>query len=144
MSKVYKYQEDINSISDFCECPRSDYFIFNEKAAFRFVFEDSEHPHNFLPPVKIKPKRYLDKNAIEKCEGLGLSLYGEKYGARQKYDELITNFKNFKKVIGTHIAVGNIKKEDGHITKEDEITHFDMYEFNNVELAQKFQVVEEL
>ncbi|TDN79358.1 hypothetical protein DET49_13821 [Salegentibacter sp. 24] len=144
MSNIYKYKEDIDEISQVCDCPNSEYFQFEEKTAFRFVFEDSEHPHNFLPPAKIKPKRYLDKSPTEVCEGLGLSLYGKKYGARQKFEELSATFKNFKKVIGTHLAKGNIVKEDGHITEEDEITHFDMYEFESADLAPKFKVIEEL
>ena len=144
MSKVYKYQSDLDAILLECQCPGSTYFVFEQKDAFRFVFEDTNHPNNFRPPLKINPTRYSSKEAFEKCEGLGLSLYGKKEGAIQRFQELIVTFKNFRKTIGTHIALGVINDEDGHITDEDEITHFDMYEFENIELGKKFVIVEEL
>lgn len=127
-----------------CQCPSSKYFTFGKKEAFRFVFEDASHPSNFLPPLKISPTRYTSKEAFEKCGGLGLSLYGKKEGAIQKFQELIPTFKNFRKIIGTHIAKGEINDEDGHITEEDDITHFDMYEFENIILDKKFVIIEEL
>jgi len=144
MNKVYKYQADFDAIAESCTCPGSEYFSFKEKEAFRFVFEDPNHPNNFVPPLKISPKRFLTKEAIEKCESLGLSLYGQKSGAINKFEELIVNFKNFKKVIGTHIAMGIVDENDGHITKEDEFTHFDMYEFAGSDLSRKFVIVDEL
>lgn len=144
MSKIYKYQSDIDNISKVCNCPETTFFSFNQKEAYRFVFEDSEHPNNFSPPLKINPKRYLTKDDIEKCQALGLSLYGKKSGAIEKFEELSLNFKKIKQVIGTHIAFGIITDDDGHITVEDEITHFDMYEFENSEINKKFEIIEEL
>lgn len=144
MTKNYKYQIDIDLISKECQCPTSEYFSFGEKEAFRFVFEDPDHPNNFLPPLKINPSRFLSKESMEKCHGLGLSLYGKKENAKKKFEELISTFKNFKKTIGTHIAKGIITDEDGHITKENKITHFDIYEFENVVLNEKFVIIEAL
>ncbi|WP_286827932.1 hypothetical protein [Maribacter sp. UBA4516] len=144
MRKEYKYQADIDEITKVCNCPNSEYFSFGEKEAFRFVFEDINHPNNFSPPAKIKPARYLSKSEREKCDGLGLSLYANKNGARNKFNELITTFKNFKKIIGTHIAIGTITDDDGHITPEDEITHFDLYEYTSSTIETKFNIIEEL
>jgi hypothetical protein len=144
MNKVYKYQTNFDEINNVCNCPQSEYFEYSEKESFRFVFSDNANPNNFLPPAKINPKRFLAKSELERCEALGLSMYGKKSGAIHKFNDLITTFKNFKKVIGTHIAIGIIEKEDGHITGEDEITHFDMYEFKDIDLSKKFNIIEEL
>ena len=99
MRKEYKYQADIDEITKVCNCPNSEYFSFGEKEAFRFVFEDINHPNNFSPPAKIKPARYLSKSEREKCDGLGLSLYANKNGARNKFNELITTFENLQKLL---------------------------------------------
>lgn len=144
MNKIYKYQTDFDEMSKICNCPETEYFKFEEKEAFRFVFEDSNHPNNFSPLLKIDPKRYLTKNDIEKCQALGLSLYGKKDKAIEKFTQISLSFKRIRQTIGTHIAVGNICESDGHITEEDEITHFDMYEFNDSKINTKFAIVQEL
>lgn len=97
MSKLYKYQEDFDEISKVCNCPDTEYFKFEEKEAYRFVFEDINHPHNFIPPAKIKPARYLAKSDREKCEGLGLSLYGKKKEHEENLKSFLFRLKILKK-----------------------------------------------
>ncbi|QYS91090.1 hypothetical protein JJC04_15010 [Flavobacterium covae] len=71
-------------------------------------------------------------------------MYSKIEGAKEKYYELANSFPNFKKTAGTHIANGILDAEDGLITEENYSSHFGLYEFENVELKNKFNVIEKL
>lgn len=70
MSK-FKYQDEIDSeINQGCAFPLL--HEPNGMLAYRFIF-DYEHPNNFLPPLKIKPKRRMD--ASIRVTGYALSCF---------------------------------------------------------------------
>lgn len=144
MRRVFKYQEEMERISSNLHCPESAYINFGEKESFRFVFEDLAHPSSYLPPAKIKPARFIEKGDREHCEALGLSLFSTREAAIQRYKDLSASFKNFKKNIGTHLAIGSVDEHDGQITPEDEISHFNLFEYVDFKIEQKFQIVDEL
>jgi hypothetical protein len=112
--------------------------------SYRYAFDDINYKSNFLPQLKDHPARFIDSDGKKKCDFLNLSMYSTIEGAREKYYQLANSFPNFKKTAGTHIANGFLDSEDGLITEEGYLTHFELYEFENVELKNKFKIIEKL
>lgn len=146
MGKKFKYQEDMDIIKNEhnCDCPRKDLKAIYPFEAYRYVFEDINHKSNFLPQLKDNPARFTDANGKKKCDFLNLSMYSKIEGAKEKYYQLINTSPNFWKTAGTHIANGVLDAEDGLITEENDISHFELYEFEDVELKKKFNIIEKL
>ena len=71
-------------------------------------------------------------------------MYSKIEGAKEKYRQLINTNQNFWKIAGTHISNGILDAEDGLITDENHSSHFELYEFENVELQNKFNIIEKL
>lgn len=141
----FKYQSQIDESCAECSCPEEDFCTFEDKECYRFIFNDMSHPHNFLPVAFITPSRVLTDDCHYKCALYGLSLYAKKEGAIQKYKELTKmSSKKFKEKIGTHIAKGIISPDLGQITKEGYLTHFELYEFENVDISRNFSMIEPL
>lgn len=144
MVKKFKYQEDMDSITaDGCVCPR-DVFAVNQIDSFRFVFDDINHPYNFLPQLKQQPTRFNSKSSSQKCRFLSLSFYSDIINARQQYEALKSNFPNFTKNVGNCIANGVLNSKDGLASEEDIYTHFDFYEFEDTDLKSKFKIIDQL
>lgn len=146
MSKKFKYQEDMDIIKSVhnCDCPNKELKAITPFEAYRYVFEDINHKSNFLPQLKDEPARFIDKNGKQKCDYLNLSMFAKIDGAKERYYQLANSFPNFKKTAGTHIANGILDAEDGLITDEGYLTHFGLYEFENVELQNKFKIIQDL
>lgn len=146
MDKKFKYQMDMDIIKDECncECPNKSLNVINSFMAYRYVFEDIYHKSNFLPQFKDDPSRFTDANGKKKCDYLSVSMFAKIEGAKERYHQLANSFPNFKKTAGTHIANGVLNADDGLITNEGCLTHFELYEFENAELQNKFTVSEKL
>jgi hypothetical protein len=132
----YKYNAELDKLPD---CPPS---VAHAKKieAFRFVFDDINHPHNFLPALKIKPTRKF-KNDQERCMAYGLSMFDSMEKAKDKYAKLEKSIPKIGKRIGTHIAKGLLEEADGVTTKADKRGHFTLYEFKGTDLKAKFHIV---
>ncbi len=135
---------DIIKVECNCECPNKNLKSINSLLAYRYVFEDISHKSNFLPQYKDNPSRFTDANGKKKCNYLSLSMFTKIEGAKEKYNQLANSFPNFKKTAGSHIAHGVLNEDDGLITDESFFTHFELYEFENAELQNKFTVSEKL
>ena len=146
MSKKFKYQEDMDIIKNEhnCDCPNKELKAINPFESYRYVFEDINHKRNFLPQLKDDPIRFTDANGKKKCDYLNLSMYGKIEGAKERYYQLLNTFQNFNKTAGTHIANGMLDSDDGLITEEGTLSHFELYEFETVELKGKFKILEKL
>ena len=145
MSKKYKYQNDIESINclGIC-CPPEELYEPNSLEAFRFVFDDPKHIRNHNVPGNITPQRVLTENDHEKCTLFGLSCFQKKDGAISFFNDVRKTIKKFDKIVGNNISTGIIDNEDGHVTKPQEYTHFDLFEFENCDLSQKFVPIEKI
>lgn len=141
---IYKYQEDIDIILQRCQCPDKIDNNFSQKIVFRYVFEDDTNVKNYCPPLKLNPKRFLERSDLDQCQALGLSLYSSEEAAKRFFANLLETSPNIRKNIGTHIAKGNITNKDGNITIEDHVAHLDLYEFETVILQSKFTKIGEL
>jgi hypothetical protein len=141
--KPFKYQNYINQLSE--PCPPSNY---QPKAmtAYRFVFEEtsSKSKNNFLPILMIQPKRQLNFNDTQKCQGYALSLFDTQENAEKRYLKLKKQIKNISKTLGTHLAEGQITQQDGVVSKTDNNGHFSLHEFNNTDLSSKFSIISSL
>ncbi|EDN67089.1 integral membrane protein [Beggiatoa sp. PS] len=142
MSMLLKYQEFIHKIPN---CPPSD-SEYQEITAFRFCFEDWNHKNNFLPVLLINPQRINTarfKKDSDKCAGYALSFFNTLENAKKRYFELKykRGLKNIDKILGTHIAQGLIKENDGILSKNDKKGHFNLHEFENVDLKNQFSLI---
>jgi hypothetical protein len=146
MRKKFKYQEDMDIIKyEYnCDCPNKDLKAIISFEAYRYVYEDINYKSNFIPQLKDDPARFIDDNGKKKCDYLNLSMYTKIECAKERYYQLSNSFPNFKKTAGTHIAKGLLETMDGLITNEGYMTHFELYEFENVELQNKFKIIEKL
>jgi hypothetical protein len=136
----FKYHSYISQLSN---CPPFN-FKPQERRSFRFVFEDLDHKNNFLPVLLIKPERINSpqfSNDEAKCSGYGLSFFNTLESAQKRYLALKKSFRNINKIIGTHIAEGMITKEDGVVSDISPGGHFDLHEYEQVNLRSKFFLV---
>lgn len=76
--------------------------------------------------------------------GYALSLFDTAENARQRYRQISRFNRNFHKIVGTHIASGEIEKKDGVASPPDGHGHISLHEAEDVELVWKFQIVEEI
>jgi len=130
----YKYQAQLMALKeDGVEMPQVN--LPNNKQASRFVF--SQFPEkNHLPVCVSNPKRILPGPI--KTSGYALSCFGDTDKAKERYKALQKNFKQIHQTIGDSMVQGVISNEDGRITTENNVSHFDLYEFKQCDLNKSF------
>lgn len=138
--KGMKYCVDLCAISN---CPPSTSESV-QRQAYRFVFNPICEK-SFIPPGKMSPQRVskATKDA-DRCALLGLSMYVSKEKALNRYKYLKKNHKNIDKLIGTHLAKGEIEPKHGLTTKPNNQGHYDLFESKGVELSSDFKIISEL
>lgn len=134
-----KYEEEIKEypydLSEFSER--------EVRKAYRWVFEDINDTRNFLPVYVLSPNR-ITKNYT--CTGWALSVYETKDQAKERLDFLMKNDPKIYLKLGTHTAEGTLLSDDG--ISDDASTsprgrgHFNHFEYQDVELASKFNVID--
>lgn len=132
----YKYQRIISSLYN---CPPDDCFSA-EIDAFRFVQGDIKDENNFLPGILSNPSRANDQSDHFVCSYSGLSFFSSIEQAKAKYNKFRFN-KRIAKALGSHIAQGKLSSEDGVITPPNRDGHFDLHEFEGIDLQNKFTIV---
>lgn len=114
-------------------------FTEQERNAFRWVFEDINNTKNFLPPYILPNNR--KKNS---CKGYSLSFFTSQIAAKNRLLEITRDKENLFKKLGNHIAVGKLDKTDGVSDSENSMGHFDHFEYENINLNPKFEVLEKV
>jgi len=116
-----------------------------ERPAYRWVFEDKNDPDNFKPQFL---KSDFENHSKKNCNGYGLSFFDKKIEARNALIKRCKDKENAYKVVGSHIAGGNLKKEDGVSSKSStdpkNFGHFSFFEYVNVDLVNSFEIVEKV
>ena len=78
MEKRFKYHDELIVVVDLRKCPFPPKNLrlpdFQEDV-FRFVFEDHNHPHNYIPPFAINPSRANNAADRMKTDGYGISCF---------------------------------------------------------------------
>ncbi len=72
----FKYAEQIKELQ-LTNCPPA-FWRSVDCEAFRYVFEDIDHPQNFIPPLALRPKRINSpsfQSNYAKCCGFALSFF---------------------------------------------------------------------
>jgi hypothetical protein len=140
--KDFKYIKEINELiakglqlPDLCE-PANKY-------ACRFFFREG-HDNNHKPIYIQNPKRVISNVDQISTSGYALSCFEDIKNAIRKFELLKTTNKNIHKTIGNSICGGIIEFDDGLITKANNITHFDLYEYFDCNLSEKFTLEVEI
>ena len=139
----FKYARELSDLED---CPPA-YYERRDFTAHRFVFADLSHANNFLPALKISPRRIHSPPFVSdtaRCLGYALSLFDTLENAHRRYRQISRFNRNFYKVVGTHIARAQIESADGLASPPDGHGHISLHEAENVDLGAKFRIVEEL
>lgn len=147
MTNTLKY---FSFIQQFDNCPPPHCTEINVHA-FRYIFEDRNHPVNFKPVLLIKPSRINDKlfdTDEQKCSGYALSLYDLLPNARSGFIILYNRYKNIANNIGSHVAEISVESHEGVATepssKESNLGHFDFFEYVNTNFYNKIINIEKL
>lgn len=129
-----KYQEEINKM----KCDLNEFYK-QERIAFRWTFDDIKNEKNFRPRFLLKPD--IKRND---CRGWGLSFFDTQDSAKKRLKEIVGYRKNLYKKLGTHVATGNLEKADGISDKAHNNGHFTLFEFQDVDLSLKFNIVDQI
>lgn len=145
MSNKFKYHKEIEKLQQLgiC-CPPDELAVPNNLKAFRFVFANPNRIENHKPPGVNNPKRVLAMNNKRKCSSYALSCFKSSDMAKQFFLNISKHTPNFYKIVGEMLVSGVLDSNDGLITKEDKNTHFDLFEFENCNLSEKFTPIEKL
>lgn len=130
-----KYHQEIGEM----KCDLATFTEQQNRKAFRWVFEDIAHPDNFDPKFKLDP-------AFQRttCLGWALSFFDSHESAKKRLTHLTTNRPQLFKKLGDHIAIGVIEALDGISNDPDNRGHFSHFEYENVVLYTKFNVIEKI
>jgi hypothetical protein len=115
-------------------------YIEKEIEAYRWVFHNINDPKNFIPLAK-DPQC---SSARRKCGGWALSFHITEDASIEMWQKLNDLKPNHYKKIGTHIAKGQVTKSDGKCSETDEQSHFNLIEYENVDLQTKFKIIKQI
>lgn len=131
-----KYHTDISGI---VACPPT-VAAPRDQHAFRFIHDEIHDERNFVVPAKLNPKRKFPGHE-EQCAAYALSFFSSKDAAFAKFLKLVKSNPNIKKLLGTQLAEGDLKKQDGRSTPISKSGHFDLFESKDSSLAGRFRIV---
>jgi hypothetical protein len=147
MNKRFKYQDQLIAISEFRGCnfpPDNLHIPAFEEDVYRFIFDNPEHPNNHKPPFIIKPLRANNPNDKMKSDGYALSCFEKEIQAKRTFQKFTKSNRNFAKTAGNSLSRGLIENIDGLVDNTTESGHFNLYEFEDCDLSQKFVITETL
>jgi len=143
MSKKYKYQWLMDKVGLKEPCPFTN-CKEAELKGFRWTFEKIEHDDNFLPKMLFDEKRKMatrfnsDEDLL-KCSCCALSMFKTLDAATKRYNGMP---KRVRQLLGyTNVASGDITKKIGVVTSDSRSEHFDLFEYEKVELNKSFQII---
>ena len=121
------------------QCPPED-ATESIREAWRFAFNPIA-PEGFEPVAVKNPRRLLNaEDANTRCSCWALSMYDSEPEARRAFKHFVSSFKNFGKLVGDHLAVGQLDHSCGQSTESDRHGHFDLHPYMDANLASKFQL----
>lgn len=138
----FKYQEDMNTLSNF-KCPPDNYKQLDVDA-YRWVFDDIKDSKNFTPRYYIKPKKENDPKPTEqeKCDEMALSMFISEDSAKKRFNFFFKIFKKRAyKIFGTKIAHKKLNINDGVNEEPNNIGHFNHHPYSHVDYETQFKIV---
>ena len=137
---LYKYADETAKIKEVDGNSCFIDYIEKEIEAYRWVFQNINDPRNFIPLAK-DPQC---SSARRKCGGWALSFHITEDASMEMWQKLNDIKPNHYKKIGTHIAKGQVSKSDGKCSETDAESHFNLIEYENVDLQTKFTIVKQI
>ncbi|MEY4933932.1 MAG: hypothetical protein RIS64_291 [Bacteroidota bacterium] len=138
----YQFLEDFKKLS--VACPPKHYKP-KKMTVYRWVFDDIEAEQNFIPVFYTNPKKYFGKTDIEKCRGLALSLFATQADAEERFYDLQDGMgRKAYKVLGTHIATGDIDEQDGVNEEPNASGHFNHHPVKGHQYEKRFNIISKL
>lgn len=139
MSK-YKYDKEIQQVvKSGGQCPPSNASEC-DRTAWRWVFEPCSE-YSFLPQAERNPPRlHSAKDLDSKCSCWAISMHASYEKSVKAFTNLERLVKKARKVLGTHVAKGEISQSDGVCTIEDSKGHFDFHPYYGVAIADAFEI----
>jgi len=131
-------------IEEMCPCELGP---LQKGKVYRWVRFPLSHELNFLPNRLYDERRGYtprmnDTADRAKCLGCALSMFTSLRAAQTVFNSLSPSGRQG---IGyTHIAAGVLDEGDGVCGKSDERGHFTFYEYEGVDLRQRFEIVAQL
>src|SRR5690606_31972258 len=116
-----------------------DKFSERDRECYRWVFEHIDDSRNFDPVYVLDEERKQNT-----CKGYALSFFDESDNAIKRLSEIAKDKENVFKKLGTHIAKGVLNKSDGISEDSDSITHFNHFEYEDVSLNAKFEIIQKI
>lgn len=143
--KNFKFKEELSEIDSLgiC-CPPEELNKIENLITFRFTFSPPNEEKNHIVAGKKNPKRVLKTDGNKKCNLFGLSCFKNDEKAILFFEELQKNIPMIKKSLGDNLSKGILIEEDGEITTEDVWTHFDLFEYEECDLSERFKPISEL
>lgn len=112
--------------------------------AYRYVFSPVD-VDGFIPQGMKSPGRISASNDNQfKCSLMGLSMFVSQHDAEARFRYLKGKYKNLKKTLGSHLAVGQLTPSMGVASVACSSGHFDFFEFQGISLVGDFSIVCEL
>lgn len=113
---------------------------------YRWTYADIKNELNFIPAAIVdqrnnRPRRFNSEDDYMNCSYCGLSMFISSEMAKNKF----TNFpKHIQNLLGyTHLSKGKLT-DAGKASKPDESGHFDLFEFENIDLSKSFKIIDTL
>ena len=140
---MFKYAKEFDLLNE--DCPPKDYQEVNNDVVYRYVYDSIDHPDNFIPANIKNPKRFLNVEETVKCQSLGLSFYDNLEISIKRFQALRNSISgNIYKTIGTSLAVGSLKTEDGVQSKIDAKHHLTFHPYVNSNYINSFKIINKL
>ncbi|MCY2687580.1 hypothetical protein [Salinimicrobium sp. TH3] len=136
----YVYQKQIDGLET---CPPEEYHS-KTCNCFRWVFEKMDDERNFLAQAEKNPKSLNDKTDLQKCENYALSFHDTIENSQAHFIKLTKRFKNIKKLLGTHIAQGTLRKKDGVGGQIERNGHFNFHHTEESNFNKRFKIIRTL
>lgn len=141
-----KYQDLINKQPVKIKCPFEG-CLQGKRTGFRWIYLPIEDKLNFIPKqiydeLKGVPPRTNTPEDFILCSSCGISMFNSQESATKSYLSIPSSTRN--KLGYTHLASGEISEEHGVMTGISVNGHFDLFEFEGVELRETFVTLEEI
>lgn len=140
----HKYSDKHKDIhKTHADCPPLN-AIESERMAYRWV-KNPISEDCFLPQAIRNPSKLHNATKPEmRCSCWGLSFHDSLESSMRVFRGISKTAPMFRKHVGGWVAEGKIKKTDGVCTPASNHGHFDLHEYNSVELQSSFHISEEI
>lgn len=133
--KKYKFMPPLKYQEKIRDC-NLEGFSERERIAYRWVSENISDQNNFIP-------RALHRMPTH-CTDWALSFFVTAEQAKTRLNTLCNGRPLIYKALGTHIGKGILEHQDGISDNENELGHFNHFEYEGIDLTPKFQIVEKV